>query len=626
MGRRRIGVLTISVVVAFLAVSVRLVDLQALSSERYRELGLEQRLRTVPINAERGSIFDRNGRDLAISVRRETIWADPRLVADPGAYARQLAPIVGVEEDRLTERLARRDRQFVYIARTVDDPVAQQVRALDLPGVSFVYESARQYPGGSLAAALLGEVGLESSGLFGLEALYDDELAGKPGELVVERDRDGRTIPRTVRHEQRPERGTDLVLTIDQAIQYRVERTLADQVTAEGAQGGMAAVIDVESGDVLAMATVVGEAGGVARPATASERNRPLTDTFEPGSTNKVITIAGAIDAGLVGPHTEFDLDDVIVVGDRSFREDHPHGRVRWSVSDILAKSSNVGTITVAQLLGKHRLDDALRSFGLDDPTAIEFPGQADGVLLDPDEYYGVGMGSVPIGYALAVSATQILNVYTTIANSGVTVPPRLVSGRIDAQGGRVTLPITRGSRVVAGTTAEAVTDMLERVVTEGTGTCAAVRGYNIAGKTGTSRKALPDGGYATNKHMATFVGFAPAEAPRLATVVVIDEPYQTYGGRVAAPAFAEIMQHALRAQRVKPSSVVPGVPSQWDVAHAAASAEGLSCAVPHGAAISELLASRAAAAADAAADAASEEGGSDPAGTVDEPTTESAG
>ena len=626
MGRRRIGVLTVSVVVAFLAVSVRLVDLQALSSERYRELGLEQRLRTVPINAERGSIFDRNGRDLAISVRRETIWADPRLVADPGAYARQLAPIVGVEEDRLTERLARRDRQFVYIARTVDDPVAQQVRALDLPGVSFVYESARQYPGGSLAAALLGEVGLESAGLFGLEALYDDELAGKPGELVVERDRDGRTIPRTVRHEQRPERGTDLVLTIDQAIQYRVERTLADQVTAEGAQGAMAAVIDVESGDVLAMATVVGEAGGVARPATASERNRPLTDTFEPGSTNKVITIASAIDAGLVGPHTEFDLDDVIVVGDRAFREDHPHGRVRWSVSDILSKSSNVGTITVAQLLGKHRLDDALRSFGLDDPTAIEFPGQADGVLLDPDEYYGVGMGSVPIGYALAVSATQILNVYTTIANGGVTVPPRLVSGRIDAQGGRVTLPITRGSRVVADTTAEAVTDMLERVVTDGTGTCAAVRGYNIAGKTGTSRKALPDGGYATDKHMATFVGFAPAEAPRLATIVVIDEPYQTYGGRVAAPAFAEIMQHALRAQRVKPSSVVPGVPSQWDSAHAAASAEGLSCAVPHGAAISELLASRAAAAADAAADAAAEEGGSDPAGTVDDSTTEPAG
>ncbi|HEX5614170.1 MAG TPA: penicillin-binding protein 2 [Acidimicrobiia bacterium] len=606
--------------IAFLAVSVRLVDLQALSAARYRELGLEQRLRTVPINAERGSIFDRNGRDLAISVQRETIWADPRLVVDPGAAARALAPIVGVDEALLTERLARRDREFVYVARTVDDAIAQQVRALDLPGVSFVYESARQYPGGALAAALLGEVGLENAGLFGLEALYDDELAGKPGELVVERDRDGRTIPRTVRREQQPERGTDLVLTIDQAIQYRVERTLADQVTAESARGGMAVVIDVESGDVLAMATVVGDETGIARPATASERNRPLTDTFEPGSTNKVITVASALDEGLVGPHTEFDLDDWITVGDKQFREDHPHGRVRWSVSEILAQSSNVGTITIAQLLGKERLDAALREFGLDDPTAIDFPGQADGVLLDPDEYYGVGMGSVPIGYALSVSAMQILDVYTTIANGGVTVPPRVVSGRIDAGGGRVTMPVEHGTRVLTEPTAQAVATMLERVVTDGTGTCAAVRGYNVAGKTGTSRKARPEGGYADDRHMATFVGFAPAEAPRLATIVVIDEPAQTYGGRAAAPAFAEIMQHALRSERVQPSAVVPGVPSQWDVAHAAASAERLSCAVPHGTALTELVEARAAAAAAAAAAA------EDPAGTLPTVTTEPAG
>lgn len=622
-GRRRIGVLTVTVVVAFLAISIRLVDLQALSSQHYRELGLEQRLRTVPINAERGSIFDRNGRDLAISVQRETIWADPRLVADPAGYARRLAPVVGVSEELLTERLARRDKQFVYIARTVDDAVAQQVRALDLPGVSFHYESARQYPGGDLAAAVLGEVGLENTGLFGLEALYDDELAGKPGELVVERDRDGRTIPRTVRHEQRPQRGTDLVLTIDQALQYRVERTLADQVTAEQARGGMAVVLDLTTGDVLAMVTVVGEAGAAARPATASERNRPLTDTFEPGSTNKVITIATALDDGIVGPYTEFDLEDWVTVGDRTFREDHPHGKVRWSVSDILARSSNVGTIAIAGHLGKTRLDAALRAFGLDDRTGIDFPGQADGVLLHPDEYYGVGMGSVPIGYALSVSAMQVLGVYATIANDGVAVPPRLVSAHIDARGARDIVPRERGTRVVQATTAEAVTAMLERVVTEGTGTCAAVRGYNVAGKTGTSRKALPEGGY-SNKHMATFVGFAPAEAPRLATIVVVDEPIQAYGGRAAAPAFAEIMQHALRAERVKPSTVAPGVPNQWDVAHARAATEGLSCAVPHGPALNERLEALAAAATSTTT-APANEGGDDAAGTVT-PATDPAG
>jgi cell division protein FtsI (penicillin-binding protein 3) len=592
-GRARLRLLSGVALVGFALLTGRLVQVQALGADHYHDLALAQRLRTVPLPAERGSIFDRNGRDLAISVQVQSIWADPAFVPDPGASAAALAPVVGVDERTLLARLSDRSRRFVYVARTVDDATADAVRALRLPGIGFVPESRRFYPAGDLAAAVLGSVGLEGHGLGGLEHHYDDELSGEPGELVVERDRTGRNIPRTVRHEDAPERGTDLVLTIEQALQYRAERSLADQVRASAAKAGTAAVVDLRNGDVLAMATVVAEGAG-ARPASPSERNRPLTDTFEPGSTNKVITVAAAIDAGLVGPTTELEIADSISVGGYRFRDDEPHPLERWTVSDILTHSSNVGAITIAAALGKDRLDAALRAFGLDDATSVAFPGQADGVLLDPDEYYGTGMGSVPIGYALSVSAMQILDVYATIANGGESVPPRLLAARIDDAGHRRDEPIAAGTRVVSSAAADAVSGMLERVVREGTGVCAAIHGYTVAGKTGTSRKLLPGGGYDERRHMATFVGYAPAERPRLAAIVVLDEPRQTYGGRAAAPVFAEIVQFALRQQRVVPDPTPPGVVPQWEAARAAAAAVDAECRVPHGAALEALVAQHA--------------------------------
>jgi cell division protein FtsI (penicillin-binding protein 3) len=591
LARRRLTALSIALLLAFSVLSVRLVQLQALSGAQYEKLALAQRLDRVTLPAARGSIFDRDGRDLALSVDKPTAWANPRVVTDPKYYAAQLSPLVGVKEATLARRLGDRTRQFVYIARRLDDDTAARVRALRLPGVAFIDEPDRQYPAGSVAAPLIGMVGGEGTGLSGLEHEYQHVLAGKPGEVVSERDVQGREIPRTVRHQTPARRGTDLVLTVDEALQYRTERTLVDQVGASGAKGGMAVVLDVHTGDVLAMATAVGGGPGqAARPANDTESNRPLTSVFEPGSTNKVITIASAIEHGVVTPGTWFDVAPTYTVAGHTYHDDdHPPGVVRWTTSDIVRESSNVGTIQIAKLLGKDRLDAALRAFGLGQKTALQFPGQTAGLLLPPDKYYATGLSSAAIGYGVSVSAQQMLDVYATIANGGETVPPRLVQATIDADGVEHAVPIAPGTRVVSTETASAVTQMLSGVVRGGTGACAAIPGYTVAGKTGTSRKALDTGGY-SDKYMASFVGYAPAEAPRIATIVVLDEPVQIYGGRVAAPAFAEITGFALQLLRVAPP---PGDNSQFADAMATAQTQHTDCRVPHGADLARAIAAR---------------------------------
>jgi cell division protein FtsI (penicillin-binding protein 3) len=588
-------VCTVLVVIVFGALSVRVTQIQVVSGDDYKAMALAQRLRTIPLNAERGSIFDRNGADLAISIEKSSVYADPTLVPDAALYASKLAPVVGVDQATLYKRLSDRSHRFVYIARTVDDSVAERVRQLGLAGVSFVGESQRQYPAGTLATAILGQVGGEGYGLDGLEALYDEQLKGTPGEVVVERDQHGRDIPNTQRKRIEARPGTDLVLSLDQALQYQVEQSLADQVTATAAKGGMAVIVDAQTGDVLAMATVQGPAKGQpARPAVAGERNKPLTDLFEPGSTNKLITIATAIENGVVGPFTEFDVPASINVGaQKSYTDAHrEHALDRWSTTDILRESSNVGTIMIAQHLGKDRLAAALRNFGLGQRTAIDFPSQPNGFLLDPDKYYTTGLAASAIGYGVSVTAMQMVDVYATFANHGVTVPPRLIDATIDENGDRREIPHPMGKRVISERTANTMTQMLSEVVRNGTGACAAIPGYTVAGKTGTSRKLAPGGGYTTGT-MASFVGFAPAEQPRFAAMVVLDEPANEFGSVAAAPVFSEIVQAAMTQFLVPPTET--SAPSQFDLARAHAREQQSNCNVPHGDALQQVLAQRAA-------------------------------
>jgi cell division protein FtsI (penicillin-binding protein 3) len=511
----------------------------------------------VTLAAERGGIFDRTGHDLALSLDRESVYADPRVIKHPAEYAAALAPIVGIDEVQLRTKLSQPDTGFVYLARKVEPDVADAVRRLDLPGVGFVPESKRYYPAGELAAPVLGFVGTDNEGLSGLESALDHTLAGTPGQLRVERDPTGTDLPGTERTLVRAQRGVDLVLTIDRSIQYESERALVDQVNAVDAKGGTAIVIDTRTGDILAMANIDGEtADGPAHAAPSTARNRAVTDVFEPGSTNKVVTIASAIEAGIVTPDTVLTVPQYIIVDGQRFEDVEQHAS-QLSVADILRESSNIGTIEIAHELGSQRFDAALRNFGFGRATGLDFPGEASGLVLPPSQYSDTSMASMPIGNGLAVTALQMLDVYTTLANDGVARQPRFVAATIDADGKRLDLPTGTTRQVVSPATAKQMRAMLAGVVNDGTGTKAAVPGYTVGGKTGTARKPPYD--KPPYRYVASFVGFAPVENPRLAAIVVLDEPgRQFFGGTVAAPVFSRTMQHALAVQRIPGSAGAP--------------------------------------------------------------------
>jgi cell division protein FtsI (penicillin-binding protein 3) len=547
--------------VAFAAIGVRLFDLQARDQPQLESLGLGQRVRTVTLPAERGSIFDRNGVDLAMSVPQTTISADPRVIDDPVAYAAKLAPIVVTDETALAERLGAKGLAFAYVARKADDATVAKVKALGLNGLSFTPESKRFYPSGSLAGPVLGFVGTDNNGLGGLESQYEKLLTGQPGESRVERDPQGNEIPGSSTLVTAPKPGVDLVLTLDQSIQWNTEQVLTQQVVDADAKGGMAIVADVQTGNILAMVSVNG--ADDTRPASRAsnaENNTPVTSVFEPGSTNKVITMAGAIEEGLVSKDTTFDdIYGSVRVGDTVYEDVEAHAST-MSVADILRESSNVGTIKIAQMLGKDRFDRYLRAFGFGQVTALNFAGEGEGILLPVSEYNDTSMGSMPIGNGIAVTALQMLDVYMTIANGGMARPPRLLAATVDADGKKHDEPLAAPHQVISAGTAAQLNSMLQGVVEGGTGLKAKVNGYLTAGKTGTARKPPYD--TPPYKYVASFAGFAPADSPRLAAIVVLDEPSgggSYFASDVAAPMFREVMQFALANERIAPSQPAAG-------------------------------------------------------------------
>jgi cell division protein FtsI (penicillin-binding protein 3) len=557
--RVRVVALLVVMVMAFMAIGVRLFDLQTRDRTHLSSLGLGQRVRTVSIAAERGNIFDRTGKVLAVSVAQTTITADPRVIKDPATYVAKLVPVltahgVPVDQPSLLARLANRSSAFAYVARKVDDKTAADVRKLDLVGISFTAESKRFYPAGSLAGPVLGLVGTDNTGLGGLEYGYDKTMQGKAGTVQVERDPQGNDIPGGERQVRAAQRGQDLVLTLDQALQWNTEQALIQGVTAANAKGGTAIVVDVQTGDVLAMASVDGATDAhPVQVASANENNRPVTDVYEPGSTNKVITMSGAIQEGLVAPDTMLDnIGQSVLFGGTQYEDVDQHAST-MSVTDILAQSSNVGTIRIAGMLGKQRLSSYINAFGFGHPTGIGLPGESPGITLPLNQYNDTSMASIPIGYSVSVTAMQMLDVYATIADNGTARPPRLVAATVDAAGNRHDVPPAAPRQVVSPATAQAVTGMLKKVVSGGTGVKAAILGYPVAGKTGTAKKAP----YTSGEYNASFAGFAPADSPRLAAIVVMDAPQgsqfggDVFGGDVAAPVFKQIMQFALTAERV---------------------------------------------------------------------------
>jgi cell division protein FtsI (penicillin-binding protein 3) len=554
----RLKSLLLVLAVLFGVVLARLVQVQIVSADRYASFGESQRVRSATLAADRGAIFDRNGNDLALSIPQRTVWADPRLITDPTTTAAVLAPVLGAEAATLESKLAG-DRAFVYLARRVSDEVAAKVAALELPGIAFLEEPRRFTPGGDLARSVLGTVGVDNEGLAGLELQYDELLAGTPGQLVLERDPEGRTIPGGRHQLESPRRGDDLVLSLDRSMQYAAERALSEQITRMAADGGTAIVMRPKTGEILALANLhVDKTTGSVR---SSGNNAAVMSVFEPGSVNKLITMSAALEEDVVAPDTVLEVPGELWVSDHKFTDAKPHPPASYTATEILSRSSNIGTILIGQQLGKDRIDRYLREFGFGTPTGLDFPNESAGLLLDPAKWSGTSIGSIPIGQGVAVTPMQMLMAFNVIANDGELVPPQLVLATVDAEGERHPASRPKARRVVAETTSAEMRAMLAEVVREGTGTEAAVDGYTVAGKTGTARKPQPGGGYrdgAGNYHyVATFAGFVPAEDPELSIIVVIDEPSNSiFGGSVAAPVFADLARYGLRLFHVPPTAM----------------------------------------------------------------------
>lgn len=554
---RRLASVGVVLVLAWTTVGFRLTIVQGARADEFAERGLDQRLERRTLPADRGTIFDRDGRELAVTIDSVSVYANPREMADPTAVAMQLAPLV---DRRVTELIVdlTSDSLFVYLARQLSPEEAEPIREADLPGVYFLTEPKRVYPAGGLAVHVIGIVRSDDNeGLEGLELQYERALAGTPGELLVERDPEGLVIPQGEYRVVPAEQGSDLVTTIKVEIQYAAEQALIRGMARTGAKSGSIVVIDPTTGEILAMVNLPAydpnERGAVPRGAI---RNRAVTDVFEPGSTQKAVTVSGALEFGLVTPATSFDIPDEIEIQDTVFEDFTVHPD-RLTVTQIVTHSSNLGTILLGDLMGAPRLHDALSAFGEGAQTGIDFPGEAAGVLRPAEEWcLTTCLAGTSIGYHVSVTPLQMAMVYAAIANDGVWVQPHLVKEIVDGSGSRqVIVPEER--QVISARTARQVRAMLEAVVESGTGSLAAVAGYRVGGKTGTTEKYLSDTqSYSEEDVVASFIGMAPVDTPRVVIAVVLDGPVDdASGGRGAAPIFAEVMLAALHQLGIPPDA-----------------------------------------------------------------------
>ncbi|CAN5631073.1 cell division protein FtsI [soil metagenome] len=564
---RRLMIMLVAYLLLTLVMGWRLVAVQLVDAEVYAGWQHRQTQREVQLPASRGALTDRQGAPLAMSLAASTVYANPPVLAeagvDPAVIAQQLAGVMpGGDVDAMIAAL-NSSKAFVYLGRQLPREIGQAVAELRLPGIGVLEEPKRVYPADSIASQVVGWAGLDNKGLAGIELQYDEALRGIDGKLRLETAPGGVEISAAPREVVPAEPGVDLRLTIDREVQYATEEILFDAVERYAALGGSAVVMDVDSNEILAMASVPSVAPQDYADANSyARRNRALTDVFEPGSVNKVITIAGALEDGVVGADEGFSVPSALTLGSETFNDASPHADAWWSTRDIITRSSNVGTIQIAQRLGEQRLYDYVTDFGLGQPTGLRFPGESRGILAPVEDWTASSLPTIAIGQGVAATLVQTAEVFNVIASGGYWEQPRLVQGFVTNDDSFTPAPPPQRRQVLSPTTAQTVADMLVQVVEspDGTGGLAAVPGYRVGGKTGTAQKPKEgERGYATDAYIATFVGFAPADDPRVTVAVMLDEPTPSYGGLSAAPTFAEIMQFALRDQRVPPQT--PSVP-----------------------------------------------------------------
>ncbi len=544
-----------------LAIAGRLYYLQVVRHEHYESKAARQQQRVIKLDPPRGTIYDARGRELAVSVQVDSAFAVPSEVQDPLAAAAAIARVVpGVDARKLVRDLSR-DRDFVWVARKLDPPVAEAVRGLKLKGIHFLEESKRYYPMRELAAQVLGYVGTDNQGLAGLEALYDEQVAGKPGMRTVLRDASGSMVVAPGLSFAEAEPGQDLHLTLDAAIQHIVERELERSVTERGASRGMAVFLDPGTGGVLAMASYPGfDPNEFSKYPSSRWRNRTIMDVYEPGSTFKIITAAAALGSGLVRSSDVFDCENgAVVVYGKRIRDHKPFGSLTFA--QVLEKSSNVGVIKAALILGDQRLYTAIRGFGFGQPTGIDLPGEGSGIV-HPMERWGMrGKAYISFGQGISVTPLQLAAAVGAVANDGTLLKPHVVAG----MGGGGAVQAKYAGPPVVGHPMDAATSrelkrLLEGVVQVGTGKGAGVPGYRVGGKTGTAQIPVR-GGYSRNGYLPSFVGFAPVDQPVMVGVVAIAEPqgWEYHGGQVAAPVFGAIARQVLLYLGIRPVRPRPG-------------------------------------------------------------------
>ncbi|MBI4402237.1 MAG: penicillin-binding protein 2 [Nitrospirae bacterium] len=551
---RRI-VVAFVLMLGFAVVIFRLFTLQVLQAAELTVKAERQHRKAVTVEGERGTIYDRHGKVLAINVDVPSVFGVPSSLENPSGVARDLARVLHVRADEIEKKL-KQERSFVWIARKLDPEQGRRLEGMSLEGIGTVMEGRRFYPKGPLLSHVLGFAGMDGQGLEGIERRYEPYLRGEKQIVVLQRDALGRTVFPKGLDEQGPAAGHSVMLTIDEVIQYMAEKELEEAVTATGAKGGVVVVMEPRTGAILAMAVNPRFDPNAVRAISADRwRNRALTDAYEPGSTMKVFVAAAALEEKVMTPGTLVYVENgQMVVANTVI---HDHEKAGWmTFAQVIQRSSNIGSVKTAMALGEDRVYRYLRAFGFGERTEIDLPGEGAGLVKEPQDWGSRSLSSIAIGQEIGVSAVQLATALSAVANGGWLMKPYIVSEVRDAKG-RVVMqagPQVR-RRPVSPETALTLTGILEGVVAHGTGSKAAVPGYRVAGKTGTAQKIDPQtGAYSASLFVGSFVGFVPAEDPRMAIVVVIDEPQtEAWGGVVAAPVFQRIAEQALPYLGVSP-------------------------------------------------------------------------
>lgn len=546
--RGRRYVLLLVLLCGFGVVLFRLVNLQVLQAAELSVKADRQHQKTVSLEGARGTIVDRHGKILAMNVEVPSVFGVPTTLESPAKTARQLSPVLHVRIDEL-ERKLRQDRSFVWLARKLDPEQGRRLDRLSLDGVGVVMEGRRFYPKGPLLAHVLGFAGMDGEGLEGIERRYESSLHGEKRMMVLQRDAFGRTVFPKGLTERNPTSGHSLTLTIDEVIQYIAEKELEEAVTRAQAKSGVMIVLDPKTGALLAMAISPRFDPNVVSSLSPDRwRNKALTDAYEPGSTMKAMMAAAAIEERVVKPNTMvFGEHGHMTVANTVI---HDHEKLGWiSFAEVIQKSSNIGAAKTGMALGEQRLYRYLQAFGFGQRTEIDLPGEGAGLVKNPKDWGRRSVASISMGQEIGVTPIQMASAVGALANGGVLMKPYVVSEIRDADGHIIKqVPPQTKRRVISPETAHSVTRILEGVVTDGTGMKAAIPGFRVAGKTGTAQKIDPrTGGYSSSRFVSSFAGYVPADSPRLAMIVVIDEPQgEAWGGTVAAPVFSRVGEQVL--------------------------------------------------------------------------------